>query len=256
MIVEDLSSDEMERRWPASLPLFTSKFAGIAITPGDERYGQARALWNGAVDARPALIARCQTTDDIAAAVNLTRDSGLPLAVRGGGHSVAGLSTCDGGVVIDLSLMRTVTVSTCCIVVAEPGDVGRLRRRHRGARAGQHRRADLHHRGGRAHAWRGDRLAQRKHGLACDNLVAAEVITADGTMVRASEQENPHPPWGPARRRRKLRHLCPGSSFLRPGSPRSSAGSCFLPSTMASACSPRSVTGLPGCPTRRPCWPR
>src|SRR5215472_10812599 len=101
---------------------FASNFAGVVITPDDDRYDQARAIWNGAADGRPALIARCRTTDDIAAAVNLTRDSGLPLAVRGGGHSVAGLSTCNGGVVIDLSLMRAVAVDgKRGVATAEPG---------------------------------------------------------------------------------------------------------------------------------------
>src|SRR3974377_910286 len=89
---------------------FASSFAGVAIGPDDAEYDQARAIWNGTVDARPALIARCRTVADIVAALNLTRDTGLPFAVRGGGHSLPGDSTCDGGVVIDLSLMRTVAV--------------------------------------------------------------------------------------------------------------------------------------------------
>ena len=178
--------------------IFTSKFAGIAITPGDDRYDQARALWNGTVDARPALIARCQTTDDIAAAVNLTRDSGLPLAVRGGGHSVAGLSTCDGGVVIDLSLMRTVTVDPRRrIAVAGPGatwaDYDAATAAHGLASTG-----GLISTTGVAGLTLGGGIGwlQRKHGLACDNLVAAEVITADGAVVRANSQENPRLLWG------------------------------------------------------------
>jgi len=89
---------------------FAAHFDGTAIAPDDERYETARAVWNGTVDARPVLIAQCRTVEDIVAAVNLTRDAGLPFAVRAGGHSVAGLSTYDGGVVIDLSLMRAVTV--------------------------------------------------------------------------------------------------------------------------------------------------
>src|SRR6476620_3458060 len=89
---------------------FASGFAGAVIAPGDPGYDAARAVWNGSIDARPALIAQCRTTDDIVTATALTRASGVPLAVRGGGHSVAGLSTCDGGVVIDLSGMRNVVV--------------------------------------------------------------------------------------------------------------------------------------------------
>jgi FAD/FMN-containing dehydrogenase len=89
---------------------FATTFAGTAVGPADPGYDSARAIWNGTIDARPALVARCRTTEDIVTAVALTRAAGVPLAVRGGGHSVAGLSTCDGGVVIDLSPMRGVDV--------------------------------------------------------------------------------------------------------------------------------------------------
>src|SRR5215831_973206 len=97
-------------------------FDGTAIVPADARYDTARAVWNGTVDARPVLIAQCRTVEDVVAALNFTRDAGLPFAVRGGGHSVAGLSTCDGGVVIDLSPMRTVAVDRKRrVATAEPG---------------------------------------------------------------------------------------------------------------------------------------
>src|SRR5215472_6987824 len=81
---------------------FTSDFGGTTVLPDAEDYDSVRAVWNGLIDHRPALIARCRTDRDIAAAVRLTRESGLPLAVRGGGHSVAGFGSCTGGVVIDL----------------------------------------------------------------------------------------------------------------------------------------------------------
>ena len=81
---------------------FATTFAGTAVGPADPGYDSARAIWNGTIDAKPALIARWRTTEEIVTAVALTRAAGVPLAVRGGGHSVAGLSTCDGGVVIDL----------------------------------------------------------------------------------------------------------------------------------------------------------
>jgi hypothetical protein len=177
---------------------FATKFAGIAIAPGDDRYDQARAIWNGAVDARPALIARCRTGDDIVAAVNLTRDAGLPLAVRAGGHSVAGLSMCEGGVVIDLSLMRAVTVDPQRrIAIAEPGATwagyDAATAAHGLASTG-----GLISTTGVAGLTLGGGIGwlQRKHGLACDNLVAAEVVTADGATVRASSQENPRLLWG------------------------------------------------------------
>ena len=177
---------------------FAARFAGVAITPQDDRYDQARAIWNGTVDARPALIARCRTAGDIIAAVSLTRDAGLPVAVRGGGHSVPGLSMCDGGVVIDLSLMRTVTVDPRRrIAVAEPGATwagyDAATAAHGLASTG-----GLISTTGVAGLTLGGGIGwlQRKHGLACDNLVAAEVVTADGATVRASSQENPHLLWG------------------------------------------------------------
>src|SRR6266508_1700550 len=79
-------------------------------TAGDAGYDQARALWNGAIDAHPGLIARCQGAADVAAAVRHAHDAGLPVAVRGGGHNVAGTATCEGGLVLDLSAMKGVQV--------------------------------------------------------------------------------------------------------------------------------------------------
>jgi FAD/FMN-containing dehydrogenase len=177
---------------------FATGFAGIVITPDDDRYDQVRVIWNGTVDARPALIARCRTADDIAAAVTLTRNGGLPLAVRGGGHSVAGLSTCEGGVVIDLSLMRTVTADPGRrVAIAGPGatwaDYDAATTAHGLASTG-----GLISTTGVAGLTLGGGIGwlQRKHGLACDNLAAAEVITADGSTVRASSEQNPHLLWG------------------------------------------------------------
>src|SRR2546427_525640 len=89
---------------------FKAGFAGIALTAGDDGYDEARALWNGWFDKRPALLARCRTTQDVVSVVRFARESGLPLAVRSGGHSLAGLSSCDEGIMLDLSLMRDVVV--------------------------------------------------------------------------------------------------------------------------------------------------
>jgi FAD/FMN-containing dehydrogenase len=85
-------------------------FRGGVIAPDHERYDDARAVWNGSVDRRPRLIARCSGTADVAAAVRFARDRDLEIAVRGGGYNVAGTAVCDDGIVIDLSAMRAVTV--------------------------------------------------------------------------------------------------------------------------------------------------
>src|SRR5687767_4833137 len=85
-------------------------FRGLLVTPDKDDYDDARAVWNGTVDRRPRLIARCSDTADVVAAVRLARERGLEIAVRGGGHNVAGTATCDDGIVIDLSAMRAVSV--------------------------------------------------------------------------------------------------------------------------------------------------
>jgi FAD/FMN-containing dehydrogenase len=177
---------------------FATHFTGTAIVPDDERYDTLRAVWNATVEARPVLIAECRTLEDIVAAVNLTRESGVPFAVRGGGHSVAGLSTCDGGVVIDLSPMRAVAVdSKRGVATAEPGATWG----DYDAATGQHGLAStggLISTTGVAGLTLGGGIGwlQRKHGLACDNLIGAELVTADGATVRASQSERPDLLWG------------------------------------------------------------
>jgi FAD/FMN-containing dehydrogenase len=177
---------------------FRRAFAGIVITPTDPAYDDARAVWNGTVDARPALIAQCHTTDDIITAVNLVRDAGCRFAVRGGGHSVAGLSMCDGGVVIDLSHMRGVTVDAALrTATVEPGatwaDFDSATAAHGLASTG-----GLISSTGVAGLTLGGGIGwlQRKYGLACDNLIAADVVTAEGELVRTSEADHAGLLWG------------------------------------------------------------
>src|SRR5688572_4435395 len=95
---------------------------GEILRPGDAGYDQARAVWNGAIDRRPAFIARCRSVREVAAAVRFAADSGLLLAVKGGGHSIPGWSVCEGGLMIDLSPMKAVHVDVARgIATAEPG---------------------------------------------------------------------------------------------------------------------------------------
>ena len=177
---------------------FASAFGGTVLTRDDERYDSARAIWNGTVDGHPALIARCHAAEDIAAAVNLTREAGLPLAVRGGGHSVAGLSTCDDGVVIDLSPMRGVSIDPVRrIATVQPGatwaDFDAA-----AAVNGLATTGGLISSTGVAGLTLGGGIGwlQRKYGLSCDNLVAADLVTASRDFVHASETEHEGLLWG------------------------------------------------------------
>jgi FAD/FMN-containing dehydrogenase len=173
-------------------------FAGELIAPGDARYETARRVWNGMVDRRPALVARCAGEDDVVAALRFARERGLPVAVRGGGHNVAGNAVCDGGVVIDLSAQKDIHVDRARRTArARPGVLlGELDRATQAfglatptGNVSMTGLAGLTLGGGLG--W-----IARKHGPACDNLVAAEVVTADGERVRAGAGENPELLWG------------------------------------------------------------
>lgn len=168
-------------------------FEGRILRPGDDGYDEARALYNTMIDRRPALIAQCAGPDDVARAIDHARREGLPLAVKAGGHSVAGMSLVEGGVVLDLSPLKEVTVDP----------ERRLARVGGGALWGEVDRATQEHglatTGGRVSTTGvagltlggGSGWLERSHGLACDNLVAVELVTADGELVRASASENP-----------------------------------------------------------------
>jgi FAD/FMN-containing dehydrogenase len=165
---------------------------GAAITPESADYDEARKVWNGTVDKKPALIVRPAVVADVVAAVNYARESGLGISVRGGGHHVAGSSVIDGGVVIDLSAMRRVSVDPSKATAraeggALIGDLDAATQAHglavpMGA-VSETGIAGLTLGGGVG--W-----MRKKHGLSCDNLVSAEVVTADGRVVRANASEN------------------------------------------------------------------
>ena len=177
---------------------FRGGFAGTLIKPDDPGYDDARSVWNGTIDAYPALIAQCHTTDDIVAAVNLVRDEGCPFSVRAGGHSVAGLSACDIEVMIDLSKMRKVTVDADARTASvEPGATWADYDSATGA-YGLASTGGLVSSTGVAGLTLGGGIGwlQRKYGLACDNLLSADVVTAAGDVVRVSETEHPGLLWG------------------------------------------------------------
>lgn len=176
---------------------FESSLGGKLIRPGDAHYEEARTLWNGLIDKRPGLIARCAGVGDVIDCVNFARENDLLLAVRGGGHNVAGNALCDGGLVIDLSAMKSVRVDP----------VKRTARVQPGANWGEVDRETqlegLVTPGGEVSTTGvagftlggGMGLLRRKWGLACDNLISAEIVTADGQALTASETEHPDLFW-------------------------------------------------------------
>ena len=176
---------------------FRQTLRGRLITPGDPDYDEARALYNGMIDKRPALIAQCVDVADVVAAVNFGRDNGLLVAIRGGGHNGPGLGSVDDGLVIDLSMMKGVRVDPASQTVrVGPGCTS----------------GDVDH---ATHAFGlavpfgivsttgvagltlggGSGYLTRKHGLTIDNLLEADVVLADGSFVTANAKDNPDLFW-------------------------------------------------------------
>jgi FAD/FMN-containing dehydrogenase len=169
-----------------------SSFRGELILPDDPRYDSGRAVFNAMIDRRPALIARCAGAGDVIHAVDFARAENLLVAVRGGGHNVAGYAVCDDGLVIDLSLMKAIAVDRAARTVRAEGgcnwgEVNDALHPHGLAATGGFVSitgvAGLTLGGG--FGW-----LVRKHGLALDNLLSADVVLADGRVVTASAREN------------------------------------------------------------------
>jgi FAD/FMN-containing dehydrogenase len=172
-------------------------FRGRLISANNSDYDTARAVWNGAIDRRPRLIARCIGTTDVIGAVRFAREHDLEIAIRGGGHNVAGTAVCDDGIVIDLSAMRAVRVDPAERRAwvqggALWGDVDHETQAHGLATTG----GIVSHTGvagltlGGGIGW-----LMRKHGLTIDNLLAVDVVTVEGKVLRASEDEHPDLFW-------------------------------------------------------------
>jgi FAD/FMN-containing dehydrogenase len=173
-------------------------FRGELIRPAGSSYEQARQVWNGRVDRHPALVARCTGTADVVAAVRFARRQGLEIAVRGGGHSVAGHGTVDDGLVIDLSPMRGVHVDPEARRAWVQGGAVLGQLDHETALHGLATTAGtVSHTGvGGLTLGGGYGYLARTHGLAADNLASVEVVTAGGEVITASVSQNPDLFWG------------------------------------------------------------
>ena len=174
-----------------------SAFKGNILQKGDDGYDDARTIWNGMFDKYPKVIAQCTSTDDVIASVNFGRENDLLIAVKGGGHNSAGTAVCDDGLMIDLSLMNGIRINSSdntagvqggCLL----GDVDKATQEHGLAVSS----GIISHTGvggltlGGGFGW-----ISRKYGLSVDNLLEADVVTADGKLVKASSSENPDLYW-------------------------------------------------------------
>ena len=210
-------------------------FAGQLVVDGDEAFDSLRTVFNGMIDRRPAVIARCESVDDVRAAVSFAREQSLPLSVYGGGHAVTGHAVCDGGVCVDLRLMNRVTVDAEARTGRVQGgalwrDVDAATQEHGLAVTGG-RMSDTGVGGlalGSGSGW-----LERKLGLTCDSLRSVEIVTADGTVQTASESENPELFWGTRGGGGNFGVVTEFEFDLHPMGPQLLAGMLMYPAPMA-----------------------
>ena len=177
---------------------FAASLRGQVLVAGQDGYDQARRVWNGMFDKRPALIARCASASDVMRAVTFAREHQLLTAVRAGGHSLSGKSTCDGGIVIDVASMQSVRVDPKAMMARVDGGalLGHLDRETKAF--GLVTTAGTVSHTGAAGLTLGGGFGRvgRRFGLACDNLKSVDIVTADGRLVTATETDNPDLFWG------------------------------------------------------------
>jgi FAD/FMN-containing dehydrogenase len=183
---------------PEAVAALGAGLRGAVLRPGDDSYDAARHVWNGMIDRRPAVIVRCAGVADVLGAVEFARSHDLLLAVRGGGHNIAGTGVCDGGLVLDLSPMKGIRVDPDARTVRAEGGVLWRELDCETQVFGLATTGGFISTTGIAGLTLGGGFGwlMRTHGLACDNLLSADVVTADGRLVVASAEENSDLFWG------------------------------------------------------------
>ena len=180
-----------------TLAAFRGKLRGEVALPGQDGYESARTIWNAMIDRRPALVARCRGPADVVHALRLARNEKLLVAVRGGGHNIAGTAVCDGGLLIDLSPMRSVRVDPSARAARVEAGATLADFDHEAQAFALATPLGINSTTGVAGLTLGGGFGwtTRKFGLTIDNLVSADVVTADGALMRAGESEHPDLFW-------------------------------------------------------------
>ena len=195
--VATLAGSDVEIK-EAAVEEFRAGLRGNLIQPGDAGYDDARIVWNGMIDKRPALIARCAGVADVIHAVNFARANNLLVAVRGGGHNIAGNAVCDGGIVIDLSPMKSVHVDPVKRIARADAGLTWGEYNHETQAFGLASTGGVVSTTGISGLTLGGGLGwlMSKHGLTCDNLLSADIVTANGDFLTATSDENAELFWG------------------------------------------------------------
>jgi FAD/FMN-containing dehydrogenase len=183
---------------PKAVEGLRMRFRGVLLRSSEEGYDEARRIWNGAIDRHPALIARCAGADDVVAAARFAREHDLLVSVRGGGHAVAGHAVCDGGLMIDLSLMKAARVDPAARTVRAAGGLLWAEFDRATQPFGLATTGGIISHTGIAGLTLGGGLGHlmRKHGLTVDNLLSVDLVTADGGRLHVNAASEPELFWG------------------------------------------------------------